>query len=159
MSTANGPNSPIPPIQNDVLDWLFRFQDELLSDARGVYFTTTSKKDLIGSDAERQVDLLLKAKSEGGSQTKHDWKDIRVVGELKQSEQEIRTKSTLLQISRYVRDVFTAQPTRRFVHAFAVCRTKMEAWVFDRSGPYSSGVLDGPRTFLPGDDGLHNDER
>lgn len=51
---------PDPPIQNDVFDWLFRFQDELLSDACGVYFTTTSKKDLIGSDAERQVDLRVR---------------------------------------------------------------------------------------------------
>ncbi|EER36675.1 serine/threonine protein kinase Sgk2 [Histoplasma capsulatum H143] len=133
---------PDPPVQDEVLDWWFRLQDDLLSEARGVYFTTMTKKDLIGSDAERQVDLLLKAKGEGGSRNNHNWKDVRVVGELKQSEQEIRSKNTVLQISRYVRDIFTAQPTRRFVHAFAVCGTKMETWVFDRSGPYSSGVLD-----------------
>ncbi|PGH35791.1 hypothetical protein GX50_01375 [[Emmonsia] crescens] len=133
---------PDPPVQDKVLDWWLRFQDNLLSEARNVYFTTTTKNDLIGLDAERQVDLLLKAKDEGGSSEKHAWKDVQVVGELKQSEQEIRAKSTLLQIGRYVRDVFSAQPTRRFVHAFTVCGTKMEAWVFDRSGPYSSGILD-----------------
>ncbi|KGQ01898.1 hypothetical protein PAAG_11288 [Paracoccidioides lutzii Pb01] len=41
-----------------------------------------------------------------------------------------------------VREVFAAQPTWRFIHAFAVCGTKMEAWVFDRSGPYSSRIID-----------------
>ncbi|EAS34035.2 uncharacterized protein CIMG_05059 [Coccidioides immitis RS] len=135
---------PDPPVQDAVLDWWLRFQNNFLSDARGVYFLTMSKKDLVGSEAERQVDLLLKARPQvqGDSGEKHDWKDIRVVGELKKSSDEIRTKGTLLQLARYVREVFIAQPARQFVHAFAVCGTKMEAWVFDRSGPYSSGVFD-----------------
>ncbi|KAK2731597.1 hypothetical protein FQN57_003279 [Myotisia sp. PD_48] len=38
-------------------------------------------------------------------------------------------------------DIFSAQPTRRFVHAFAIYSTRMEAWVFARSGPYSSGAF------------------
>ncbi|EFW14915.1 conserved hypothetical protein [Coccidioides posadasii str. Silveira] len=135
---------PDPPVQNAVLDWWLRFQNNFLSDARGVYFLTMSKKDLVGSEAERQVDLLLKARPQvqGDSGEKHDWKDIRVVGELKKSSDEIRTKGTLLQLARYVREVYIAQPARQFVHAFAVCGTKMEAWVFDCSGPYSSGVFD-----------------
>ncbi|KAI6777566.1 uncharacterized protein J7T54_002968 [Emericellopsis cladophorae] len=48
-------------------------------------------------------------------------------------------KADLLQITRYVRGVFADQPTRRFVHAFSLCASTMELWVFDRSGPYSSG--------------------
>ncbi|PGH16587.1 hypothetical protein AJ79_01693 [Helicocarpus griseus UAMH5409] len=101
-----------------------------------------SKSDLIGSDADRQVGLLLKSQGASDSGTKHDWKDIRVVGELKQPDAQISAKGTLLQLARYVREVFIAQPTRRFVHAFAVCGTKAEAWVFDRSGPFSSGFFD-----------------
>ncbi|KAK2812070.1 hypothetical protein FQN50_001781 [Emmonsiellopsis sp. PD_5] len=133
---------PNPPTQKDVLTWWFRLQEMFLSDAPNVYTSTASKSDLTGSDAERQVDLLLKARCKDNIEGKHDWKDIRVVGELKQSVDEIRTKGTLLQIARYVREVFIAQPTRRFVHAFAVCGTKAEAWVFDRSGPFSSGPFD-----------------
>ncbi|KKZ60851.1 hypothetical protein EMCG_04442 [[Emmonsia] crescens] len=133
---------PDPPVQDKMLDWWLRFQDNLLSEARNVYFTTTTKNDLSGLDAERQVDLLLQSKDEGGSSEKHAWNDVQVVGELKQSEQEIMAKSTLLQIGCYVRDVFSAQPTRCFVHAFTVRGTKMEAWVFDRSVLYSSGILD-----------------
>ncbi|KAI1905734.1 hypothetical protein LOZ65_006942, partial [Ophidiomyces ophidiicola] len=133
---------PNPPTQGKVLEWWFRLQAELLPEARSVYFSTKSKADLTGSEAKRQVDLLLKARAAGNPNEKHDWRDIHVVGELKESSDEIKTKGTLLQLARYVREVFIAQPTRRFVHAFAVCGTKMEAWVFDRSGPYSSGIFD-----------------
>ncbi|KAK5093393.1 hypothetical protein LTS08_008924 [Lithohypha guttulata] len=37
-----------------------------------------------------------------------------------------------------MRDVFSAQPTRRFVHGFIVFGVQMQLWVFDRSGAYSS---------------------
>ncbi|KGY15754.1 hypothetical protein PABG_11415 [Paracoccidioides brasiliensis Pb03] len=101
-----------------------------------------AKRILTGSNAEQQVDLLLRASGASPSRNKHDWRDILVVGELKKPKEKIGTKTTLLQMGRCVREVFAAQPTRRFVHAFAVCGTKMEAWVFDRSGPYSSGIID-----------------
>ncbi|OJD11578.1 hypothetical protein AJ78_07680 [Emergomyces pasteurianus Ep9510] len=141
-SDSNWAQFPNPPTQSAVLTWWFRLQEDLLSESRGTYYTTASKADLTGSNAERQVDLLLRASGASPSLNNHDWRDILVVGELKQSKEEIRTKGTLLQMSSYVREVFAAQPTQRFVHAFAVCGTKMEAWVFDRSGPYSSGIID-----------------
>ncbi|OJD22162.1 hypothetical protein ACJ73_06496 [Blastomyces percursus] len=112
---------------DDVLAWWFRLQEDLISESRGTYYSTASKADLTGSKAERQVDLLLRANGASPSQNNHDWRDILVVGELKKSKDEIKTKGTLLQMSRYVRKVFAAQ---------------MEAWVFDRSGTYSSGVID-----------------
>ncbi|OJD12531.1 hypothetical protein AJ78_06896 [Emergomyces pasteurianus Ep9510] len=141
-SDGNWAQFPDPPTQDAVLAWWFRLQENLLTESRGTYYTTASKADLTGSKVERQVDLLLRASGANSSQNNHDWRDILVVGELKKSKEEIKTKSTLLQMSRYVREVFAAQPTRRFIHAFAVCGTKMEAWVFDRSGPYSSGIID-----------------
>jgi hypothetical protein len=70
----------------------------------------------------------------------HDWKDVEVVGELKESNYD--KKGTLLQIGRYVREVFSSQPTRRYVHAFSLCSSHMEAWVFDRSGPFGLTVFD-----------------
>ncbi|OJD13893.1 hypothetical protein ACJ73_09150, partial [Blastomyces percursus] len=105
---------PDPPTQDDVLAWWFRLQEDLLSESPGTYYTTASKADLTGSKAERQVDLLLRARGASPSQNNHDWRDILVVGELKKSKDEIKTKGTLLQMSRYVREVFAAQPTRRF---------------------------------------------
>lgn len=65
---------------------------------------------------------------------------MRVIGELKRSKWPL--KKILLQLARYMRDVFTAQPIRRFVHGFFLHGTIMELWIFDRSGPYSSGEFD-----------------
>ncbi|EQL28197.1 hypothetical protein BDFG_09031 [Blastomyces dermatitidis ATCC 26199] len=140
-SDDNWAQFPDPPTQDAVLAWWFHLQADLLSESRSIYYTTASKADLTGSKVEWQVDLLLRARGGSISQNKHNWRDILVVGELKKPKEKIGTKTTLLQISRCVREVFAAQPTRRFIHAFAVCGTKLEAWVFDRSGPYSSGVI------------------
>ncbi|KGQ02071.1 hypothetical protein PAAG_11252 [Paracoccidioides lutzii Pb01] len=112
------------------------------NESRSIYYTTVSKADLTGSKMEQQVNLLLQARGGSLSLNKHNWRDILVIDELKKSKKEIRTKATLLQISCCVHEVFAAQPTRRFIHAFTVCGTKMEVWVFDRSGPYSSGIID-----------------
>ncbi|KAL8788263.1 MAG: hypothetical protein Q9213_001783 [Squamulea squamosa] len=130
---------PQTPVQNDVCKWWFNFQEEFLSSERGVYYTSTTK-DLTGCEAKRQIDLFVKPKNEKLSKVVHDWKDVEVIGELKESNKD--KKATLLQIGRYVRDVFSCQPTRRYVHAFALCGNEMRAWVFDRSGPYSSTAFD-----------------
>ncbi|SLM41353.1 1 protein kinase [Lasallia pustulata] len=131
---------PDPPVQNAVLEWLFRFQEEFLSDARGVYYTSESSKDLTGAEARRQLDIFIKRKS-NVSRTAHNWKDVQVIGEHKTSNSE-DFKPLLLQLGRNIRDVFTGQPTRRFIHGFFLYGTTMELWVFDRSGPYSSGEFD-----------------
>ena len=130
---------PDPPDQDAVWEWLRSFQDKFLSDTQGIYYTTWSTKDLPGAEAPRQLDLLIKRRSDVAGPI-HDWKDVHVIGEHKQSKKNL--KHLLLQLGRYMRDVFTAQPTRRFVHGFFLHGTIMELWVFDRSGPYSSGAFD-----------------
>jgi len=130
---------PQSPVQNAVCEWWFHFQDEFLSNERGVYYTSNIK-DLTGSEAKRQIDLFVKPNNEKLSKVVHDWKDVEVIGELKEFNKD--KKATLLQIARYVRDVFSCQPTRRYVHAFTLCGNDMQAWVFDRSGPYSSTAFD-----------------
>ncbi|KAI4106232.1 MAG: hypothetical protein L6R37_002319 [Teloschistes peruensis] len=130
---------PQTPVQNEVCKWWFDFQDEFLSSERGIYYTSTTR-DLTGCEAKRQIDLFVKPNNEKLSKVVHDWKDVEVIGELKESNKD--KKATLLQIGRYVRDVFSCQPTRRYVHAFALCGNEMRSWVFDRSGPYSSSAFD-----------------
>ncbi|MCJ1349377.1 hypothetical protein MMC31_007617 [Peltigera leucophlebia] len=127
---------PSPPTQGKVRKWLSDFQKEFLSNTQSEYFTSENCSDFTGAEAKRQLDFFVKRKSDAAS-TRHDWKDILVIGEHKQSQSDF--KSLLLQLSRYMRDVFAAQPTRRFVHGFFLHDTTMELWVFDRSGPYSSG--------------------
>lgn len=131
---------PNPPMQAKVLDWWFQFQEKFLSKERGTYYTTTRPKDLVGSEARRRIDIFLKPNEGQISDSAHDWKDVRVIGKLKESNRD--KKATLLQLSRYVRDVFSHQPTRRYVHAFTICGCEMEAGILDRSGPYSPGSFD-----------------
>ncbi|MCJ1242411.1 hypothetical protein MMC14_010419 [Varicellaria rhodocarpa] len=128
---------PEVPTEKAVYKWLSRFQDEFLSDARGIYYTSKSSSELTGAEARRQLDVFVKP---SGVDAKHDWKDVQVIGELRASNSDWKTK--LLQLGRYMRDVFFTQPTRRFIHGFTILGTTMELWVFDRSGPYSSGPFD-----------------
>jgi len=89
---------PDPPVQNAVLEWLFRFQEEFLSDARGVYYTSESSKDLTG---RRQLDIFIKRKT-NASGTAHNWKDVQVIGEHKTSNSK-DFKPLLLQLGRFMR--------------------------------------------------------
>ena len=96
---------PNPPVQAEVLDWWFKFQEEFLSKEQGLYYTTTSPKDLVSAESQRQIDLFVKRSGVQTLNSAHDWKDVRVIGELKESNRD--KKGTLLQISQYVRDVFS----------------------------------------------------
>ena len=130
---------PDPPTQDAVLGWWFRFQEEFLPEERGMYFKSPNK-NMVGPEAHGRLDLFVKPNGAGASKTDHNGKDVWVIGELKKPKEDL--KGTLLQIGRYVREAFAHQPTRRFVHAFTLCGTEMETWVFDRSGPYSGPVFD-----------------
>ena len=55
---------PDPPMQAEVSDWWFRFQDDFLSEEQRRYYSTTSPKDLEGAEAQRQIDLFVKRKNE-----------------------------------------------------------------------------------------------
>ena len=65
---------------------------------------------------------------------------MRVIEELKRSKWPL--KKILLQLAKYMRDVFAVQPIRRFIHGFFLHNTTMELWIFDRSGPFSSEEFD-----------------
>ncbi|KAK7221427.1 hypothetical protein V2G26_009430 [Clonostachys chloroleuca] len=71
-----------------------------------------------------------------------EYKHILIVGEQKKSYDKGRFKADLLQLTRYMRGVFADQPTHRFIHSFTLYAFTIELWVFDRSGPYSSGPFD-----------------
>ena len=94
---------PDPAVQDDVLTWLFQFQKEHLSDAPGVYYTTQNTTHLAGAEAQRQLDLFVKGRSNACGET-HDWNEVLVIGEHKQSTNDL--KPMLLQLSRYMRDVY-----------------------------------------------------
>jgi hypothetical protein len=117
--------------------WLDIQQQHLAKD-RSAFFRSTVKKQ-VGTESRRQLDLFSKKRGNEGS-VKHEWEDVLVVGELKESGQ--KSKGLWLQMGSAVRSVFSSQPTRLFVHAFTLTGTEMETWVFDRSGPYSGTTFD-----------------
>ena len=127
---------PDSPDESAVWDWLSLFQDKHLIDTRGSYYKMSTSTELVGAEAWCQLDFFIKKKTDAVD-ISYDWKNVRVIREHWVSNNHWKIK--FLQISRYVRDVFSVQPTRRFVYVFTFFGTIMELWVFDCSGPYSSG--------------------
>ncbi|KAI0130780.1 serine/threonine-protein kinase Sgk2 [Daldinia grandis] len=122
-----------------VWDWLCSLEERFLADAPYKLYTTTTANQF--KERKGQMDLFLQKPPKETSSI-FWYKHVFVVGEQKKSYATGRFKQDLLQLTRYVRGVFADQPTRRFVHAFTFCASKMELWIFDRSGAYSSGVFD-----------------
>ncbi|EGX92351.1 serine/threonine-protein kinase Sgk2 [Cordyceps militaris CM01] len=139
MTAHNGEqwvNFPSIPEQDSVWEWLRGLEDDFFPNAQYKLHTTTHAYQL--QERKGQFDIFFQTPAAEGNNTFY-YKNVLVVGELKLSFDSGRFKADFLQLARYVRGVFTDQPTRRFVHAFTLCADEMELWVFDRSGPYSSG--------------------
>ncbi|KAL7920949.1 serine/threonine-protein kinase Sgk2 [Trichoderma austrokoningii] len=114
-----------PPIPDEksVWDWLRSLEERFLTNAPHKLYTTATANQF--KERKGQMDIFLQKPT---TETSTFWyKDVL---------------ADLLQLTRYVRGVFADQPTRRFVHAFTLCASIMELWVFDRSGAYSSGSFD-----------------
>ena len=129
------------PQEDEMWDWWKVFQEHHLATAPNVYYQTKSKKDVVGTEGERQVDIVLKHRS-APSAGPHDIKHYLVVGELTKSDMSGQWKAKFAQLAIYIRDIFSAQPTRRFIHGFLIFGVQMQLWVFDRSGAYSSETFD-----------------
>ncbi|KAL7919357.1 serine/threonine-protein kinase Sgk2 [Trichoderma austrokoningii] len=130
---------PEDPWELPVWNWLISLEeDALLPGATYTLHTTTSAAKF--KELKGQVDIFFQRRQTQSSQL--TFQDVAVVGEHKRTTNTSEFKSFLLQLARHVHSVFADQPTRRFVHAFTLTGTIMELWVFDRSGPYSSGAFD-----------------
>ncbi|KAI1195731.1 serine/threonine-protein kinase Sgk2 [Nemania serpens] len=130
---------PTTPDEKPVWDWLRSLEEHFLADAPYKLHTTKTANQF--KERKGHMDLFLQAPATEVSSTLW-YKDILVVGWQEKSYDTSRFKADLLQLTRHVRGVFADQPTRRFIHAFTLCASKMELWVFDRSGAYSSGPFD-----------------
>ncbi|KYK62108.1 serine/threonine-protein kinase Sgk2 [Drechmeria coniospora] len=130
---------PATPDEKPVWDWPRSLQERAFSNAPYKLHTTKTANQF--KERKGQMDLFFQTPATRASAT-FKYKQVLVVGEQKKSYDTGRFKADLLQLTRYVRGVFTDQPTRRFVHGFTLCASTMELWVFDRSGSYSSGPFD-----------------
>ncbi|RUP49237.1 hypothetical protein BC936DRAFT_143002 [Jimgerdemannia flammicorona] len=68
------------------------------------------------------------------------WRDVRIVGEFK-SDVAFDTHRTDIQLAGYAREVFGAQPNRRFVQGFFIYHIGMRL-LFGRVGGISSPMTD-----------------
>ncbi|VCU41221.1 Bgt-50506 [Blumeria graminis f. sp. tritici] len=94
---------------------------------RGQKFRTTNGSQIKGGPCFRQVDFFIKSRSLRRG-TPHSWRDIQVLGEITK----LPTSAWMdkfLQLAMYMREVFTAQPLRKFVHGFLLLDTKLQLWI------------------------------
>lgn len=129
---------PTDPWENAVWEWLVALQEDALTGAPYTLHTNRTATEF--KERKGQMDIFFQRSKSGNRPS--TFKDVYVVGEHKRSANSSDFKACLLQLSRHVRNVFNDQPMRRFAHAFTIKGTTMELWIFDRSGPYSSGEFD-----------------
>ncbi|KAG6147517.1 hypothetical protein E4U37_007957 [Claviceps purpurea] len=132
-------NFPTDPDDEPVWDWLRSLEEAFLSDAPNKFHTTGTASQV--KKRKGQMNLFLRKPTAKATDV-FLYKHVLVVGVQKDAYKKCMMQTNLLRLARHVRGVFTDQPTRRFVHAFSLYASKMELWVFDRSGPYSSGTFD-----------------
>ncbi|TGJ85252.1 hypothetical protein E0Z10_g3496 [Xylaria hypoxylon] len=130
--------------QESVLTWLADIAERFLQWAQE-YRPTTTRRPLAqpdtpfeGSVAKRKLDVGLVDDPKADKARKYHWSHILVPGELKSNPNDDIASKAHLDIARCVREVFTAQPTRRFVLAFTLCGDWMRLWEFDRLGGIAS---------------------
>lgn len=102
---------------------------------------TQPSQPLQGSVANRKLDIGLVCNPEN-NRTQYHWSHVLVPGELKSSSSADTAHKAWLDLSRYAREVLTAQDTRRFVLGFTLCGPNMRLWEFDRVGAIASSSFD-----------------
>ncbi|KAI1769144.1 hypothetical protein GGR53DRAFT_474645 [Hypoxylon sp. FL1150] len=128
----------------DVLSWLQKIVEQLTqwsqnyrrTPARGLL--AEPNKPLGGSTAKRKLDVGIVTHPEALAH----WSQILIPGELKSNPDDDQKDGAWFDIGRYVREVFAAQDTRRFVLAFTLCGPLMRVWEFDRLGGIASTRFD-----------------
>ncbi|KKF92044.1 hypothetical protein CFO_g5604 [Ceratocystis platani] len=130
---------PKVPDEKLVWDWLRSLEERFLDHAPYRFHTTKTADQL--QERKGHMNLFLRSPAVERSNT-FFYKHVLVMGEQKKFYDTSRFKADFLQLMCHVQGVFTDQPTRRFVHAFTLYAFKMELWIFDRSGAYSSGTFD-----------------
>ncbi|CAD6501119.1 BgTH12-01373 [Blumeria graminis f. sp. triticale] len=106
---------------------------------RGQICLSTTVGRWKGDEAQGQLDFHIKAI--GHPCQLGDWSQVMVVAGLSEKPSKSRRKVRFIQLATYVRQIFYAQPLRRFVHGFCLFDKEIEFWMIDRTGAYSSGYI------------------
>lgn len=148
LSTTSWTAWPSPPTQDRVLNWFSTCINGLLPSSTTRRYATSPNNPLPNSleRGKRKPDLFL---CDHGPP--HEWSDVLVVGELKQSNKDNLSPTPIVEFAGYIRMIFISQPYRRFVHAFTFAGDQMRCWLFHRGGGFSSELFSinvNPERFL-----------
>lgn len=123
--------------RDSFLEWLLESQSKFVATHRT--FRTNNRPS---SNGQHLPSLFLVPSRASGSSGEYSntWADLLVIGEVSQGTSSYRQQ--FLHLCQHAQRVFKSQHTRRFLHGFYIHGSMMELWVFDRSGPYSSEILD-----------------
>lgn len=138
---------PVPsavPSPADFVGWFSAFMGKQADGARGAWHCSNSSRSPEANIDGNFARLLL---TMSGSLTAFRRNQVQVVGQFCQSAC-ADYRDGLLRLCDSARQTFTNQPTRLFLHGFYMRGSLVEFWVFDRSGLYSSHVLDIGTSFV-----------
>ncbi|KAH7012084.1 uncharacterized protein B0I36DRAFT_299991 [Microdochium trichocladiopsis] len=131
--------------QDGVLSWFVNVTKKLASFSPAALLPSrkllaSPNTAIQGSTGERKLDLgFVDSVSEDA---RHSWIHIMIPGELKSNPKADASSKTWHDLARYVREVLSAQYTRRFVLGFTMCGSLMRVWHFDRLGGIASESFD-----------------
>ncbi|VCU39122.1 Bgt-51262 [Blumeria graminis f. sp. tritici] len=89
-------------------------------------FHTTGPKQIKGGLAIRKIDIFIKSREKAAKAL--DWRDVLVLGELTELSS-AHWVDKFLQLSVYMREIFSAQPLRQFAHGFLMFGTQLQLWI------------------------------
>ncbi|KAH7635593.1 hypothetical protein B0T09DRAFT_298280 [Sordaria sp. MPI-SDFR-AT-0083] len=145
---------PTDANQDRVLDWFAELSEKLAMFAEEYDPNRTPtprrrllvqpNKRILGSIAERKLDVGFVDDSTAGKDTPWRWSHVLVPGELKSNPSADIASKAWLDLGRYAREVFVqdTQDSRRFVLGFTICGSFMRIWEFDRLGAIASKQFD-----------------
>ncbi|CAG7999808.1 unnamed protein product [Penicillium nalgiovense] len=136
--------------QEEVLSWFADLSEKLVTFSADYNSASTHlrrplaqpNKPVQGSTAERKLDIGFVSDTSAGKDTRCQWSQILVPGELKSNPAADTASKAWLDLGRYAREVLAAQDTRRFVLGFTICGSFMRIWAFDRLGGVASERFD-----------------
>ncbi|CAH0019548.1 unnamed protein product [Clonostachys rhizophaga] len=142
------------PKESDVLAWFGGIIPKLESFVSDRISTPTTRRKLlaqprtplIGSTGKRSMDIGFVNSNitynPDSEDSRYRWSHILVAGELKSNPKADTASIAWIDLARYVREVFGAQETRRFVLGFTFCGPLMRVWEFDRLRGIASEQFD-----------------
>lgn len=136
--------------ERGVLKWFDKLIISFLDFAKEHGFVPKARRRLVehtqqplqGSTADRKLDIGFVDDLIAGESSQCHWSHILVPGELKSNPNTDIASKAWFDLGKYVREVFAAQDSRRFVLGFTLCGSIMRLWEYDRVGGIASLPFD-----------------